>query len=211
MEFHTLFFGVNGSGKTTQGRVLAGLMDRQYVDMSRIIKLANRFDPVFGTSSAPYVAAGDLVPDSVLMPPVERYFNSLRNGEFVVMGGLYRDPGQVPWTTQIISQTLGHTQLAVVDLILTPEDAIARCKKRAEDDHRRGVDPRPDDIDEEKICKRISIHNTNKQPVLDLLVSQLGARVCPVQCCKVPQDTLLNIIRALGLKASDLRFTPAGL
>ncbi len=211
MEFHTLFFGANGSGKTTQGRVLAGLMDRQYVDMSRIIKLANRFDPLFGTASAPFVAEAELVPDKVLMPPVDKYFQYLRNGEFIVMSGLYRDPGQFPWTTQIISQTLGHTQLAVVDLILTPEDAIARCKKRADNDRARGVDPRQDDIDEDKIRKRISIHDTNKQPVFNLLVDKLGARICPVQCCEVPQDTLLNIIRALGLKASDLRFTPADL
>lgn len=211
MESHILFMGANGSGKTTQGRALAGMMDRQYVDMSRIIKLGFGFDAQFLVEASSFVAQGELVPDNLLIPQVQRYFQSLRNGEFVVMSGLYRDPGQGPWTTEIISRCLGRTQLTVVDLILDPEDAIVRCKKRAEQDAARGVDPRADDLDEVTIRRRLELHERSKQPVLKYLVDELGAKVCEARCCDRRQDTMLNILRSLGLRPSALSFIPEGL
>lgn len=206
---HFMLFGANGSGKTTQGRMLAGCLDRQYVDMSRVLKLGSAYDPSLSQEFAKYSGEGELVPDEVIFSPFHSYLRTLRKGDQVVISGIPRQVPQVDPFYAAITEHLGSTALSVADLILTPADAIRRCERRAEKDRLAGRPPRSEDTDHEKIEKRIKIYTDAKTPVLEALADR-GADVVSVECHEEPQVTLIRILSAFKISPTDMFFRPEG-
>lgn len=206
---HILLTGCNGAGKTVQGRYLAASLDRQYADMSRILKLGAAYDSDLAREFACYSSTGDLVPNSTIFQPVERYMQTLRRGDHIVLSGIPRDRDQVDPLLEILATRLGTDSVVAVNMILKPEVAVLRCKQRAEKDIAEGKDARPDDLEEEKIRKRLKLHDDENTSVLDRL-REHGARIVDAECLEKPQDTFLGILHALGVKRSDLFFIPEG-
>jgi adenylate kinase family enzyme len=198
-----LLNGVNGSGKTDHGRILAALLRRQYVDMSRILKLGMRFWPEFDSLVAPPMAGGELVPDELLLRPLLPYFETLQPAATIVCAGVPRIETQVQPFFEVVEKTIGVSAFIVVDLVLSPEMAVQRCRKRAEDDRRAGRTPRADDLDETIIRKRIAKFEKNKVSLLDALTRQ-SAEIVTVECHDDPQRTFSRIARAVG--ANDYFF-----
>ena len=206
---HILLTGCNGAGKTVQGRYLAASLDRQYADMSRILKLGAAYDSNLARDFVAHSASGDLVPNALVFQPVERYMQTLRKGDHIVLSGIPRDRDQVDPLLEILAVRLGTDSVAAVNMILKPDDAVRRCKKRAEEDMAAGREPRPDDLDEAKIRKRIQLHEGENEPVLARL-REHGARIVDAECLERPQDTFIGILKALGVKREDLFFVPEG-
>ncbi len=206
---HILLTGCNGAGKTVQGRYLAASLDRQYADMSRILKLGAAYDSDLRREFACYSGMGDLVPNGIIFQPVERYMQTLRKGDHIVLSGIPRDRDQVDPLLEILATHLGTDSVAVVNMILEPDDAVERCKRRAENDVAEGKEARLEDLYEEKIRKRLKLHDDENTSVLDRL-REHGARIVDAECLEKPQDTFLGILHALGIKRKDLFFVPEG-
>lgn len=206
---HILLTGCNGAGKTVQGRMIAACMDRQYADMSRILKLGAAYDSNLAREFAAYSGTADLVPNALIFQPVETYMRTLRRGDHIVLSGIPRERDQADPLLEILATHLGTDSVAVVNMILDADDAVKRCKQRAENDIAEGKEARPDDLDEAKIRKRIRLHEDENAPVLEKL-REHGARIVEAKCLDRPQDTFIGILRALGVRRSDLFFIPEG-
>lgn len=206
---HIILFGPNGAGKTTHGRFLAGALDRQYTDMSRVLKLGSAYDHALAQEFARYSSNGELVPDEVIFRPLDQYLTTLRPGDFIVGSGVPRLESQVAPFMTILATRLGSDNLIAVDMDLDPEAAVERCRRRAEEDLAVGRNPRPDDMDELLIRKRIRLHNAEKDAVITALL-RADARVVTVKCYEDRQQTSLAILSAIGATADDLVFRPEG-
>ncbi len=134
---------------------------------------------------------------------------TLRRGDHVVLSGIPRNRDQVDPLLEILATYLGTDSIAVVNMILTADNAVKRCKHRAEADIANSKEARQDDLDEAKIRKRIKLHDDENAPVLERL-REHGARVVSAECLDRPQDTFMGILKALGIRRTDLFFIPEG-
>ena len=191
--------GPNGSGKTTQGRALAGMQNRQYVDMSRLLKIGMSFLPGFENSVASIMSDGGMVPDDLLMQPLGHYFKTLPNGEPIVCSGVPRTANQVDPFISLAEKWIGISSFVAVNLNLPAKLAIARCKSRAEKDRAGGKTPRPDDLNEDVIRKRLALYEENRRALFEALASR-GAEIVDVECDDDPQVTFSRMVRGLGVE-----------
>jgi adenylate kinase len=205
---HILVIGPTGAGKTSQGRALAGMSNRPYADMSRILKISGKFHPEVANRALQYSANGLLVPDEIIMPEFDTYLSTHNHGTKMVFMGVPRISTQVEPFLESVERHIGFTHFVVADLDLSPETAIRRCKERAERAKAKGETPRHEDLDEKIIRKRLDDWMQEKQSLLNALDG--NARLVRIECQEDPQATFLSLVKGVGME-NELFIEPAPL
>lgn len=195
-----LILGAPGSGKSTMGRLLASNLQpgrHAFVDMSRVCKIAGQFVPHFGNQFAAYSSKGELVPDDDLMPHFRTYMETIDPGDRVVASGIFRIPDQVHWIHQHVPYFRdGGVPLTVVRVKLNPNDAVRRCRARADAAKQAGQKPRATDLDDELNRSRVVLYEKNVEPVIEALHTyHANLPIIEVPSMDDPHDTFLSIIK----------------
>lgn len=199
-------FGAPGSGKTTQGRMLAALLNpsSHFVDMSRVCKVASAFDISFGNLFAEYSSKGELVPDEEILPRFERYMESINKDEPIVASGIFRKAAQVHFAFREISYFKEcQIPFVVAKLKLTPKEAIRRCRERAEQERLAGRTPRATDLDDALNSRRVEIYEEEVDGVLGAFRQYSDFKIIEVESMPTVQETFISLAKATGHQ-SDL-------
>ncbi len=194
-------FGAPGSGKTTQGRMLASLLNpsSHFVDMSRVCKVASAFDYSFGNLFAECSAKGDLVPDEEILPRFGRYMESINKDEPIVASGIFRKAAQVHFAFREIPYfSEGLIPFVVAKLKLTPEEAIRRCRERAEQERLANRTPRATDLDDALNRQRVEIYEKEVDGVLTALRQYSDFKTIEVESMSTVQETFTSLAKATG-------------
>ena len=123
-----ILFGIQGSGKGTQGKILAAKIDAAYFETGgELRRLAAEQSPL-GQKVKSIITAGHLVPNEVVMEIVEDFIKKSGGGKPIIFDGIPRNKEQND-TLENLLQKLGR-QYTGIYFELSREEALNRLVTR---------------------------------------------------------------------------------
>lgn len=147
--------GPPGSGKGTQGELLAQRLGIPRHSTGDILRAALRDRTEMGVRAQRYMNAGELVPDDVILGIVAEAIDGTESQAGFMLDGFPRTVVQAEGLARILRQR-GLELDAIVDLVVTDQEIITRLSSRG----------RSDDS-EETIRRRLEVYRSETKPVLD--------------------------------------------
>jgi adenylate kinase len=155
-----LMFGPPGSGKGTQSVTLAGKYNFLHLSTGDMLRAELAAGTPLGKKMEAIMAAGELVPDDVVIAMIAQKIDSTTGKAGFIFDGFPRTVEQAE-----ALQTMLHEREMAIDLMLVLEvndaELMDRMKKRAL------VSGRADDADEAIINNRIAVYRAKTEPVIE--------------------------------------------
>ena len=188
-----LLFGYPGSGKGTQGKILAALPGFHHVAMGDILRGLTPAHPLYAQVQS-YLKAGNLVPDELCMDLFHHHIKNMGADEedFLLVDGVPRNARQVELLNKIV-RVVRIFKLSVYDEQLV----IDRIRKRAQ------AQGRADDASDETIQHRLSVYRKETESCIRTYPGTILTRIHANQPIF---DVHFDIIHALA-KMRDIHFT----
>lgn len=123
-----ILFGMQGSGKGTQGKILASKFGLTIFEMGGAIREMIASGSELGHKIKSTVEAGQLVSDEIIMQVVEDFLSKQPADQAILFDGIPRTMPQAVGLLDLLSQ---HGRQAYgIHITLTPEEAVERLTKR---------------------------------------------------------------------------------
>lgn len=152
-----LFFGIQGSGKGTQTKLLGQNYNIPVFETGHELRTMAMQDTELGRKVKQTIEGGDLVTNEIVMEIVETFLSNNESAKHLIFDGIPRNQDQQAMLHQLLDK---HSRNYSAILIkLTKPEAMTRLLKRAE------IEGRADDT-EEGIEKRINIFFEQTEPLL---------------------------------------------
>lgn len=161
-KFDAIFMiGPQGSGKGTQGKVLAEKLGFYYWEMGAILREEAKKHTLFGRKVKELIDAGHLLEDEELFRVLQTELPEVIKHKRILFDGV---PRTVPQGVHLIHylQQNGFTQFAAVHIDVPHEESVKRLLERAHHEFRTDDTP-------EKISYRLNLYDTATKPVLKFL------------------------------------------
>lgn len=153
-----LILGAPGSGKGTQGKVLAERLGLPKITTGDILRAAMHQGTPLGQEAKKFYEAGKLVPDSVVLGMIKDELARPEAANGAVLDGFPRTAAQAELVDKTLAergQRLNHILL----LDVTEEELVRRMRNRAR------VEGRSDDTPE-AIATRLQVYQRDTAPLI---------------------------------------------
>lgn len=154
-----LLLGAPGSGKGTQGVRIAERYDAEHLSTGDVLRQEVEEDSAIGQEAYPYMQAGDLVPDELIMSIIRKRLTDPDAPQGYVIDGFPRTVPQAKEAYEI-ADGVGLTLDAAVCLELEHDELIRRLDDRGQ------AHGRVDDA-AEVVRHRIEVYETQTLPLLE--------------------------------------------
>lgn len=173
-----LLMGIAGSGKGTQGKMLADSRGFHLISMGEVLRMY-----VTGEQRE-RMLAGELLPDGEIIGIVDKVLSSVLNGDEVLMDGFPRTIPQAEW---LLEQTkAGRFDLNIAFHLVASREAVKqRLLTRA----------RIDDVDS-AIEERFSEYERSTRPLLDWL-KEHGIQVIDINAERSVEEVNDDLVKYL--------------
>ena len=155
-----LIVGPQGSGKGTQGVLVAGAFEVPSISTGDVFRENISGGTELGERVQAIVEAGDLVPDELTCELVRDRLAQPDAARGFLLDGFPRNRAQVDDLEAFLASR-GEALDAVIELVVPREESIARLRQRAIDQGRT-------DDTEEVIANRLAIYERETAPILDV-------------------------------------------
>lgn len=153
--------GPQGSGKGTQGKVLAEKINFFYWEMGAILREEAKKDTPFGKKVKGLIDAGHLLEDEELYRILNTELPEVIKHKRILFDGVPRRVGQGAYLIHYLTQN-GFNQFATIVIDVPKEESIKRLLERAHHEFR--TDDTPD-----KIAYRLDLYEKETLPVIKFL------------------------------------------
>jgi len=153
-----LILGAPGSGKGTQGRILADRLGLPKITTGDILRSAVRAKTPLGLDARKYMDAGKLVPDAVILGLIKDELAKPEAKNGAIFDGFPRTAAQAELVDKILAergQRLNHILL----LDVTEEELVRRM-------HRRAVEEGRTDDTPQAIATRLQVYQRDTAPLI---------------------------------------------
>jgi len=132
-----ILFGLAGSGKSTQGQILAKKHGLVWLSVGQVLRDTGQFDKI--------LEKGELVPDKQVVQIMHRQIKTIRSsGRDIILDGFPRDLWQAKWVAAHLASDI--SQAVVLDV--PKDELLVRIMARGrEDDTREAVEKRFDIVE----------------------------------------------------------------
>ncbi|MGH7699039.1 MAG: adenylate kinase [Gemmatimonadales bacterium] len=153
-----LILGAPGSGKGTQGKILADRLGLAKITTGDILRAAVKDGTPLGRQAKQYMDQGRLVPDAVVLDMIKAELDRPAPAEGAVLDGFPRTAGQA----ELVDKTLaarGQRLTHVLLLDVSAEELVRRLHARA------AVEGRTDDTPQ-AIKTRLQVYQRDTAPLV---------------------------------------------
>lgn len=153
-----LFLGAPGSGKGTQGKILAERLGLPKITTGDLLRVAMRAGTPLGIEAKKFYDKGALVPDSVILSMIKEELAKPEAQQGAVLDGFPRTAVQA----ELVDRTLAERgqRLNHILLLDVPEEELVRRMTA-----RAAQEGRPDDTPE-AIKTRLQVYQRDTAPVI---------------------------------------------
>jgi adenylate kinase len=155
-----VFLGPPGSGKGTQGQLLAADTQIPHISTGDMLREAIAHQTELGQKAQVYMDKGELVPDELLLGLVKERISQEDAQQGWILDGFPRNVDQASFLHQLVSQDLGLSYSAIY-LEVPDSTLIQRLLGRG----------RKDD-NQETIQRRLEVYREQTEPVIDFYRKQ---------------------------------------
>ena len=187
-----IIFGPPGSGKGTQASRIEKEFHLVHLSTGDILRSEVKRGTEIGKEVARIMAAGDLVPDDIIVNIVRRRLPESEVGAGVLLDGFPRTLEQARALDEMLASE-GHRVDFVIALDV-PEDVLVERIL-----HRAAIEGRPDDT-REAIAERMHEYHKLTEAVLDYY-RQRGVRVVEIDGMGAPDEVFERIRGAIGISS----------
>lgn len=171
-----ILMGLAGSGKSTQGQILAQRLGRVWLSAGQVLR--ETADP----EVAKILESGQLVPDSLTIPLMRQSMaENLAAGRDLVLDGYPRDPDQAVWMAENAADRIE----LILYLDVPKEELMRRIKLRG----------RADDTDE-AIVKRFQVVEQNIREICQIF-RERGIKIMQVDGLGTPEEVTARVWAAV--------------
>jgi adenylate kinase len=179
-----LFLGPPGAGKGTQAKLLAQALGVPHISTGEMLRSAVAAGTGLGRRAEAIMAAGDLVPDDLVIALVEERLSEDDAACGYLLDGFPRNVDQA----RALTDAIGDDAIELALLLEVPEDEIVdRLLKRAE------AEGRADDTDE-TIRRRLEVYREETEP----LVAHYGGIVLRVDGIGTIEEIFAGMVLSLA-------------
>jgi adenylate kinase len=153
-----LILGAPGSGKGTQGRLLAERLKLPKITTGDLIRSAMKDETPLGLEAKKFYDEGKLVPDSVILGMIKDELDRPEAKQGAIFDGFPRTAAQA----ELVDKTLGQRGQRLNHILLmdvTEEELVRRMQARAQ------IEGRTDDAPE-AIATRLQIYQRDTAPLI---------------------------------------------
>lgn len=161
-----VLLGRPGSGKGTQGRMLAEKHDLVYISTGKLLRQEVSNKTEIGKIVEPFMTKGEIVPDEIPIKLIEREIENNRHAHGFIFKGFPRTIVQAYILDGLLRRE-GMAVSGVIDMKVSTLEAVKRLSERARSDRKR-----PYDASAELIVNRLEQYNKKTVPVLDYYKKQ---------------------------------------
>ncbi len=158
--FNVVLFGYPGSGRGTQGKLIAERFSLEYVSTNSMLASEIRKGTDLGKTIASYYDNGILVPDEIVVKLIEEKINSTKGEKGFIFKGFPRTLVQ-SYILDGMLQKHGTTISQVIELEVPMLSLMERLNFRSNTEFRKSYDSTT-----EKIIQRLKEHETKTVPVI---------------------------------------------
>jgi adenylate kinase len=187
-----IIFGPPGSGKGTQAARIEKEFHLKHLSTGKILREEVAKATPIGTKVGRKMAAGDLVPDDLIVDIVRRRLPEAESGRGVLLDGFPRTVAQARALDAMLAGE-GHRVDFVIALEVPEAELVSRIL------HRAAIEGRSDDT-REAIEERMHEYRKLTQAVLDHYRKQ-GVRVEVVNGLGRPDEVFERVRNAIGLSS----------
>ena len=187
-----IIFGPPGSGKGTQASRIEKEFHLVHLSTGAILRSEVARGTEIGKEVARIMAAGDLVPDDIIVRIVRQRLPESEVGEGVLLDGFPRTLEQARALDEMLASE-GH-QVDFVIALDVPEDVLVERSL-----HRAAIEGRSDDT-REAIAERMREYHKLTEAVLDYY-RRHGVRVIEVNGMGDPDEVFERIRGAIGISS----------
>lgn len=175
-----ILFGLAGSGKSTQGKILAKKQGMEWLSVGQVLRNTGEFDEI--------LKAGELVDDDKVIELMRNAILEIRKtGKNVILDGFPRDEYQAKW----VAKNLAHDISRAVFLEVPKEELWARIEVRG----------RADDT-KEAIERRFDIVEQNIFGILEIL-EEAGVKISQISGMGSIEEVTERLEKALFSDSED--------
>lgn len=154
-----LLFGIQGSGKGTQGKLLVEKFGFYFFEAGHELRKIIASGSELGKVIASYIDYGNLVPHNIIMDVMREAMDAIPHGQKILFDGIPRDQDQKR-DFDAIMHAMGR-EFRCIEITANEESVIARLLQRGKEQGRM------DDQDETSIRKRMNIFHEKTWPLIE--------------------------------------------
>lgn len=154
-----VILGPPGSGKGTQGKLLAPILNYTYVSMGQYLREYAKKDTPLAAQIKQSIDSGHIIPDDLFEQIFPEVRGRIENSDGVIFDGFPRDTAQLPVLEKLVSD-FNIPDIKAVFIDVPKEKLIARIHAREKSEDRADDDP-------EIISTRFDEYMTKSLPAIE--------------------------------------------
>ncbi len=165
-QTNIVLLGKPGSGKGTQGNMLAKEFGLVYISTGKMMRQEIKEGTEIGRIAKPYMEKGEIVPDQIPIQLIERKINENPDANGFVFKGFPRTLIQA-YILDGLLQRVNMSVSALVEMKISTLEAVKRLSKRGQTEKAR-----PYDASTDLIVNRLEQYKDKTNPVIEFYKNQ---------------------------------------
>jgi adenylate kinase len=137
-----IVLGPPGSGKGTQGKLLAPILNYNYLSMGQYLREFSNRETALASMVRETINSGHIIKDTWMPEIFEEAIESMPKADGIILDGFPRDLGQAPVLEKFLADHQAKS-LKVLFIDVSKEDLILRINQREKDSSEKRADDDP--------------------------------------------------------------------